>query len=145
MLRSRMLSVAGVGCLGALLGTLGGVMIATYIAMGQFDSDLKQESARSGAALKTFEEEQEAVRKKSGKTQGLTETLAQGVGNAATAGLSPVVASTAFFLVKVIGGGALGLIGGTSIGVLVGTIRRVKRPGSRSGAIDDTPTHESGP
>ena len=80
MLRSRMLSVAGVGCLGALLGTLGGVMIATYIAMGQFDSDLKQESARSGAALKTFEEEQEAVRKKSGKTRGTHRNARPGSG-----------------------------------------------------------------
>jgi len=145
MPQSRWLSVTGVGCLGAFLGTLCGLIIALVIALGQFDSDFKNEAAKSEASLKKFEEEQATAREKQGKTQGITETLAQGAGNGAAAGLSPFVAASFYFLAKVIAGGVLGLVGGTAFGAVVGTFRRGKRKGPDSGAIDDTPTHANGP
>jgi hypothetical protein len=145
MPQRRWLSVTGVGCLGSLLGSLCGVIIALVIALGQFDSDFKNEVAKSQASLKKFEEELALARKHQGKTQGITESLGQGAGNGVAAGLSPFVAASFYFLAKVIAGGVLGLVGGTAFGAVVGTFRRGKRKGPDSVAIDDTPTHTSGP
>jgi hypothetical protein len=126
MPKSRLLSATGFGCLGALLGTLSGLIIAGAIAARQFDADFKQQSAETEARAEAVRQEQEKLRKEQGKTHRIKEALAQAAGNGAAAALSPPVAASFLFVAKVIGGGVLGLIGGTVLGTIVGLFRGAK-------------------
>jgi hypothetical protein len=134
--QARWQSVTGAGCIGASVGTLCGLIVAGAIAARQFDADFKQQSAETEARAEAFRQEQEKLRKEQGKTQGIKEALAQAAGNGAAAGLSPPVGASFLFVAKVIGGGGLGLIGGTVLGAIVGLFRGAKgaAPPSEAGA-----------
>jgi hypothetical protein len=120
------------------------LIIAAVIAARQIGPEVKQETARTEADLKKFNEEQAAAREKQGKHQGFTEGFAQGAGNGAAAALSPLVTATISFVGKEIAGGLLGLIGGTAIAVPVGYLRRRRPAAPPSDALEHPHSLESG-
>ena len=83
-------------CLGALIGTVSGSIVAAVIPVVQFDTNFEQAAAWFELSFKEFNEEQVKAQDKRVKTQGVTETLARGACNRAAAGLSPFAVAAVY-------------------------------------------------